>query len=275
MPDDYDSPGKEAIERYFPDFMDFYFPDAHACIDWGQPQVFLDQELRAVVHDAESGKRFVDKLVRVSSLGGGQEWLYVYIEVQGHRQQEFAERMFVYHYRLNDRYRKPVASLAVLTDDQASWRPGTFNYSSLGCRLALFFPIAKLMDWVGSEAILDDSQNPFAVVTQAHLATQVTRDDVSARHAAKWLLVQGLYRRGFGKQQVLDLFKVIDWLIRLPKDLEAQLRQDLHTLEEKANMPYISSIERLADADETALDTWTAAVLSADSLDAALGGDRH
>ncbi|MEY4209528.1 MAG: hypothetical protein RLZZ20_2680, partial [Pseudomonadota bacterium] len=29
MPDDYDSPWKEAIERYFPDFMHFYFPAAY------------------------------------------------------------------------------------------------------------------------------------------------------------------------------------------------------------------------------------------------------
>ena len=59
MPDDYDSPWKEAIERYFPDFMHFYFPDAHALIDWSQPYLFLDQELRSVLHDGEPGKRFV------------------------------------------------------------------------------------------------------------------------------------------------------------------------------------------------------------------------
>ena len=51
VPDDYDSPWKEAIERYFPDFMHFYFPAAHARIDWNQPYLFLDQELRSVVHD--------------------------------------------------------------------------------------------------------------------------------------------------------------------------------------------------------------------------------
>ena len=62
VPDDYDSPWKEAIERYFDDFMRFYFPDAHAQIDWAQPLVFLDQELRAAIRDAELGKRVVDKL---------------------------------------------------------------------------------------------------------------------------------------------------------------------------------------------------------------------
>ncbi len=246
MPDDYDSPWKEAIERYFPDFLQFYFPTAHARIDWNQPYLFLDQELRAVVHDGELGKRVVDKLARVSCHSGQSEWVYVHIEVQGEQQDTFAERMFVYHYRLFDRYRTPIASLAVLADDRANWRPEVFAYESCGCELALRFPVAKLLDWSGREAMLQDSRNPFAIVTQAHLATRLTREDASARHAAKWQLVQGLYRRGFEKQQVVDLFRVIDWMMGLPKDLQVQLRQDLSTLEEATKMRYVTSIERLA-----------------------------
>ncbi len=79
----------------------------------------------------------------------------------------------------------------------------------------------------------------------AHLATRATRHDVSARYAAKWALVQGLYRRGWGKQQVIDLFKVLDWMMRLPKELETQLWQNLETLEEETHMTYICSVERI------------------------------
>ena len=246
MPDDYDSPWKEAIERYFPDFMHFYFPAAHARIDWQQPYLFLDQELRSVVHEAELGKRFVDKLVRVCCLSGQSEWVYIHIEVQGEPQDEFAERMFVYHYRLFDRYRRPIASLAVLADERPNWRPEVFWYESCGCELVLRFPVAKLLDWSGDQRRLGDSANPFAVVTLAHLATRETRDDAKARHAAKWQLVQGLYRRGFDRQQVLDLFRVIDWMMRLPKELQKQLREDLNVLEEESKMVYVTSIEQLA-----------------------------
>ena len=31
---DYDSPWKTVLERYFPDFLLFFFPAAHAGIDW-------------------------------------------------------------------------------------------------------------------------------------------------------------------------------------------------------------------------------------------------
>ncbi len=243
--DDYDSPWKEAIERNFADFLHFFFPRAHAEVDWERPVEFLDQELRAAVHDAEVGRRCVDKLVKLTRIGGSENWLYIHIEVQSDAQDEFAERMFIYNYRLYDRYRMPIASLAVLADDRINWRPESFACQVLGCRTGIHFPVAKLMDWAGREAALHDSRNPFAVVTLAHLATRETRGDMDARYSAKWELVRGLYQRGWGQQQVLDLFNVLDWMMRLPKDLERRLWQGLEALEENAKMPYISSVERI------------------------------
>lgn len=246
MTDDYDSPWKEAIERHFADFLHFYFPQAHAEIDWSQPHDFLDQELHAVVHDAELGKRFVDKLVRVTRQGGRAQWIFLHIEVQGDAQQEFAERMFIYHYRLYDRYRQPIVSLAVLADDRTQWRPDRFHYESCGCQLQLLFPVAKLLDWVGNEPRLEDNGNPFAIVTLAHLMTRDTRDDAIARYAAKRHIAKILYRPDRDRQQLLNLFKVIDWMMRLPADLTMQFRQDVETLEQEFKMPYITSIEQLA-----------------------------
>ena len=46
-PDDYDSPWKDAVERYLTEFLAFFFPAAYAAIDWSQGYAFLDQELHA------------------------------------------------------------------------------------------------------------------------------------------------------------------------------------------------------------------------------------
>ncbi|MBI4870720.1 MAG: hypothetical protein HY814_04045 [Candidatus Riflebacteria bacterium] len=62
---DYDSPWKEALERYFQPFLALFFPVAHEGIDWGKGHEFLDKELQKVVRDAELGRRLADKLVRV------------------------------------------------------------------------------------------------------------------------------------------------------------------------------------------------------------------
>ena len=244
MADQFDSPWKEAIEGHFADFLQFFFPTAHAQVDWSQPVLFLDKELRSLMRDAELGTRYVDKLVQLTRLDGQPERVYVHVEVQGSEQAEFAERMFVYHYRLYDRYRQPIASLAVLADERPNWRPEKFGYEVFGCRLGMHYPVAKLLDWSGSEARLEDSDNPFAMVTLAHLATRATRADMESRYEIKKSLVRQLYRRGRNRQQVVDLVWMLDWMMRLPKELEGQWRHDVQILEEEISMPYISSFER-------------------------------
>ena len=243
--DDYDSPWKGLVERYFSDFLAWFFPDAHAGIDWARGYEFLDQELEQVTQDAELGRRRVDKLARVTGREGHDDWVWVHIEVQGARQSEFAERMFVYHYRLFDRYRKPVVSLAVLADAEAVWRPETFGYARWGCRLAFAFPVTKVLDWQGRWVELEASRNPFAIVTQAHLKTQATRHDPVERYRWKWRLLRGLYEWGYAREDVVALFHFLDWLMRLPAELEQQLWRELKAEEEARKMHYVSSVERI------------------------------
>ena len=62
--DDYDSPWKEALEHYFPEFLTLLFPGIQKQIDWSQGHQFLDKELQQVVREAETGRRYADKLER-------------------------------------------------------------------------------------------------------------------------------------------------------------------------------------------------------------------
>src|SRR5471030_2634643 len=169
--DDYDTPWKLAVTRYFPDFIAFYFPRAHAAIDWSRPHVFLDEELAQLTQDAALGKRLLDKLVQVHTLDGGAQWVLIHVEVQGGRERDFAERIFTYNYRAYDRYRRPVASLVVLADDGLRWRPQAFSYRLFGCEMRLDFCAVKLNDHVDRIAALLADPNPFALVTAAHLLT--------------------------------------------------------------------------------------------------------
>ncbi len=243
--DDYDSPWKDAVERYLPEFIKFFFPAAHAAIDWSKGYAFLDKELQAVVQDAELGRRFVDALARITRIGGGEAWILAHIEVQGKQEASFAERMLVYNYRLFDRYSRLVASFAVLADDVPGWKPTSFAVEALGCRLSLSFPTVKLLDYAGREDELLKQENPFALVTLAHLVTRATRNDMAARYAAKLKLVRLLYERGWDRQRVIDLFTVIDWMMRLPDELTGQLRQEIEAIEEGVKMRYVTSVERL------------------------------
>lgn len=243
--DDYDSPWKDAIQSGFPDFMAFYFPDAAGHIDWGAGYTFLETELRQVVQDAELGRRFADVLARVTTRSGRAEHVYVHVEVQGGRDHDFAQRMFVYHYRLFDRFHEPVASFAVLADEDPQWRPSHFEFVALGLRHTLEFGVAKLLDFEPDLATLPHEPNPFALVTAAHLLTRRTRGDDTQRYEAKRKLIWLLYRQGRERQQILDLLAVLDWMMRLPMGLEHRLWQDIDDFDEGKPMRYVTSIERI------------------------------
>lgn len=245
-PDDYDSPWKEALERYFPAFLEFFFPQSYAEINWEQGYEFLDKELQQVVRDAALGLRLADKLVRVWRKGGAETWVLIHIEVQGQEQAELAERMFVYNYRIYDRYRRPVASFAVLGDERATWRPREFGYNLWGSEMRLRFPTVKLLDFADPRERLQSSTNPFAVLTEAHVQAQATRGQPATRLSAKLSLVKSLYRRGYSREEILELFRFIDWLLALPEELEQAFDRDLETFEQEEKMPYITSIERRA-----------------------------
>ena len=55
-----------------------------------------------------------------------------------------------------------------------------------------------------------------------------------------------LYIQGWQRQRVIDLFTIIDWMLALPKPQERQVWQDIEQIERKAQMKYVTSVERLA-----------------------------
>ena len=174
---EFDSPWKDILELYFSDFISFFLPVAYAEIDWNRPPEFLDKELQQVVRDAELGRRMADKLVKVWRKNGTEIWVLIHVEVQSQDEADFAERMFVYHYRIFDKYRCPVVSLAVLGDEGRNWKPEQFGYQLWETSIDFNFKVVKLLDYVDRWSELETSRNPFAIVVVAHLKAQETRSN--------------------------------------------------------------------------------------------------
>ena len=242
---EYDSPWKEILQLYFQDFLLFFFPQIHAEVDWTKEPVFLDKELQQVIRDAELGKRLVDKLVKIYLLDGTESWVLIHIEVQGQEEDEFNRRMYTYNYRIFDYYNRPVASIAVLGDTKEDWRPNHFGYNLFGCRVDFQFPIVKLIDYLRRQEELEASNNPFAIVVMAHLVALQTRDNRTQRKQQKLALVRRLYEKGFEREEVINLFRFIDWMLTLPLELDQQFWQDYREYEETKNMRYVTSVERI------------------------------
>ncbi|MBF0630104.1 MAG: cytosolic protein [Magnetococcales bacterium] len=241
--DEFDVPWKEIIESYFPDLLLFFLPVAHDGIDWGRGFEFLDKELSRITRESLIGDRRMDKLVKVWRRDGVELWLLIHIEVQGNRKKNFELGMYVYQYRAFDLYQVPVVGLAILADEDEHWRPTEFSYDIWGVKQYYRFISVKLLDY--SEAALEQSNNPFAMVTLAHLHAKRTKHRTEDRYQAKWNLIRQLYQNGFNRQQVIDLFCFIDWVLHLPDEADKRLWKEIADFEERKKMPYISSVERI------------------------------
>lgn len=242
---DYDSPWKELLDPYFRPFLELFFPTVAQAIDWERGYEFLDKEFQRIALAGTVGRRYADKLVKVWRRTGEETWVLIHIEIQGQRERAFGERMFTYYYRLFDRYGHPLASLVVLADDQPGWRPSGYQRELWGCRLTLEFPVVKLLDYREREAELAASANPLAVVVEAHLAALATQGNPEQRLARKLGLTRRLYRRGWSRADVLQLYRFMDWVLALPEALEQQYLDEVYRLEEETHMRYVTSAERI------------------------------
>ena len=77
----------------------------------------------------------------------------------------------------------------------------------------------------------------------AHLKAREVR---LGRERKDWKLrlMRGLYERGSRRDEIMALFRFIDWLLVLPEALEQEFWQELQQFEEATQMPYVTSVER-------------------------------
>ncbi|TGO02590.1 hypothetical protein PN36_22440 [Candidatus Thiomargarita nelsonii] len=241
---EFDSPWKKIIEHFFKEFMLFFFSQVHDSIDWTRGYEFLDKELQKLIRESITKERRVDKLVKVWLKNGETAVLYIHIEVQAQYDSEFKERMFIYHYRLYDRYGPNVVSLAILGDDRKNWLPKAYSYEKLGCGMSFHFPIVKLLDYRDKWDELDQSNNPFAIVVKAHLKSLETRKSLKERYSWKVDLYKALYQANYNKDEIRELYAFLDWVLTLPSGLEQNFDNFVYKYEEAKKVEYVTSIER-------------------------------
>jgi hypothetical protein len=135
--------------------------------------------------------------------------------------------------------------MAVLSDEQQGWRPTVFEQGLWGCQMSFKFPTVKLLNYRNDWAALEKDDNPFATVVMAHLKAQETRHDDEKRAEWKLFLIRRLYERGYEREDVLNLFRFIDWVMTLPEGAEEKLWQEIRECEEEKQMTYMTSIERI------------------------------
>ena len=238
----FDEAWKKLLERFFPQFLQFFVPTLYEAVDFQRPFTFLDKEMEQLSQQVQKGAKVVDKLVKVSLKDGSEEWILVHVEVQGDSDEDFSLRMFRYFYRIFDRYGQPIVSVAILTGAASRTADGRYERKAFGSGVEFHYLPFDLMGYERSE--LENSDNPMAIVVLASQERERHRQGGN-RFDAKWYLIRRLYGSGYSREEIVALFEFIDWVIRLNEEEETRLWTEIQNLEEVKKMPYVTSVERI------------------------------
>ena len=167
---------KGILEDVFDDFLRFLIPSAEIIFDLDKGFEFLDKELEQVFppENDEYSPKVIDKLVKVFTREGQEDWILVHVEVQGQYQKDFARRMFTYFYRILDKYQKPITAYAIFTQASIVVRSNSFAIEYMGTSLHYTFNTYKISG--DDDEALQASSNPFAIVVLAARAALAGRE---------------------------------------------------------------------------------------------------
>ena len=206
---------KGLIEDLADDFLKFFFPDAEEVFDLNRKISFLDKELEQLFPNTqdEFSPKYVDKLLKVYSKEGKEEWVLVHVEVQGSRDKTFAKRMFTYYYRILDKYDKEITALAILTDKNKSFRPSQYESEFVGTKILYKYNSYKALDADIKE--LAKNNNPFAsVIEVVQTALKKGRIADKTLFNLKIELVKKLLQKKIQKDKIRILLNFLKLYIR-------------------------------------------------------------
>ena len=241
---DFDGAWKEATEVFLPQIFQLLKPEIHRGIDWSNPPVYLDTELRKIAPDAEHGRQHPDRLISVTRIDAHAEDVLLHLEAQSQQTPEMALRMFRYHTRLFELRGRSAVSLAILADDDPNWRPTFYEHGLWGCRTRFEFPSCKLLDFSDDE--LFHSQNPIAKLILAQRIAQRTSRNSPERFRMKLLWLDRLLEQGFPEGDTPKLFRMLERMVPLSRDLDIEFHRQLNHYRTQRSMTFITTFEQFA-----------------------------
>lgn len=163
---DYDQRLKLLVTLFFREFLELFFPEFAAEIDWSRTLEFLDKELQTIVPKAV--RKTVDVLVkahtrRAVESPGQLRCLLLHVELEAKRsRRQLARRMFRYFSRGLDWFNLPIIPIAVylkVGGDGIGWQTLELTYWNHPI-VRFEFPYVGLPALDGESFL--DSDNPLA-----------------------------------------------------------------------------------------------------------------
>ncbi|HHW01869.1 MAG TPA: DUF4351 domain-containing protein [Thermoanaerobacterales bacterium] len=224
---------KGIIEDLFKEFISFFMPEIYEHIDFNKGHSFLDKELAKIFNESDNKKKYPDKLAKVYLKNGDEKWILIHIEIQGYKEDEFAERMFTYFYRIYDKYRRKINAIAIFTDEDQKYKIDKFEYKFYNTKLTYEYGTYKIIEQ--SEDELKQNSNPFALVVLASLYLIKSKKSINDRYMYKLSLIRLMLQKGYNREQIEKLFIFIDSLLELPKKEALKFNEEIKILSKEGD----------------------------------------
>jgi hypothetical protein len=250
MTPDRETVWKELIEQEPERFVEFFYPDVHADLDWTRDMESLEQEFRKLAPESLTGKRIVDKLLRAFRKANGDP-RYLHFEFQAYFEADFPRRLYEYNSAAELRYGSPVVSLPILIDDNPRWKPKRYQSELYGTRRTLTFRTVKIADFQRKAKTLEKHPNPVALFVLAYLEGRRLEGDHEATLAAKVRFARRLKEYKLLEAEGKRWMGFLDWLLWLPEEYNARLRAELEPTEKgipcRSSRIWSGSVRRRGD----------------------------
>ncbi|MEZ6142164.1 MAG: hypothetical protein R3B84_16505 [Zavarzinella sp.] len=241
---DNDSPWKELLDHYLEPVCELLFPTLHQAIRWDKKYKPLNTQLRKRDQDALTNNQHVDCLYEVYLKSNTTPiTLYLHIEVQSQQDTAFEERMLRYFIRLIDKYGPNIRSVAILADPHPTWRPTEFLESNDENELIFRFKYFKILDLGDKLSKLEAHHSPVGLVLAACVQNLIHSGNARLQREAKIRLTRQLLLRGITPDEIVNIFRLLEWMIQLPREEDERFQAELLLLEEEMKMPFLSPRE--------------------------------
>lgn len=252
-PVDYDARWKVLIKSLPGPFIKRFFPKLYKEIDWAREVKFLDKELLKLLADfRKKGSRQGDILMELNLLSGKQQLVLIHIEAQHGFDVSLPERMFITFYRLRDAQPGiPVASMALYTGSKVPKVHGRYNYEFHDTKLVYQFPAFLVREQKEEDLLASD--NPIDLAILAALYVIKAKHDTEKSVAFKRMLARLCFERGYSKQETINLFTFVLFLVRIPEQEDFKLNQEIMDTyfddidDDPGVIPIVENSPKLAD----------------------------
>ncbi|MFC5531419.1 Rpn family recombination-promoting nuclease/putative transposase [Cohnella yongneupensis] len=163
----HDEAFKKLLQTFFAEFIALFFPELDKLLDHSQTRLLMQELLVDIVGEEA---RTLDLLIE-TRYRETDAFVLVHLEPQSYRQEDFAERMFIYFSRLFERHRKAhslIIPIAVFTTDDGWAGPDHFEMSIAGTNIVRYQYLSvslRKQDWRKFVA----SDNPIAAALLAKM----------------------------------------------------------------------------------------------------------